>query len=225
MATAGETFLRQNMLGLLNRLRRLGSGRMKLAMEKEAGRTPMLSQLGSILAEAGSQEKPATIIKRVIAKGKVLPETAAKLSAAPPTSSHHEGLVRKRGVVDTPKIAAVPVKALQGAAKAVTAPPKIRVKAFTPKTVGVPHPAEHTPRQISQALGGNPDEGWMKLTAHEAREILKEAIAMTPFAKAIARRKVGGPTDTGLILRRSGPQAGSFSVRQPRLPGSVGGVA
>lgn len=202
MATTGEQFLRSNMLGRLNRLRRLAAKRVKLAMEKEAvGGAPMRSQLGSILEEAGlSQDKSSTIIKRVIAKGKPVPEEAAKLSAAPP------------------------VKALS-AAKSVIAPPKIRVKPFAPKTVGVPHPAEHTPRQISQALGGNPDEGWMKLTAHEAREILKEAIAMTPFAKAIARRKIGGPTDTGLIMRKSGPQAGSFSVRQPRLPGSVGGLA
>ena len=74
-------------------------------MKAADARTPMLSQVGNLLRQSGIlQEKPATIVKRVIAKGKVLDENVRKFSSVPPDSSHHEGLVvRKRGKIDTPK--------------------------------------------------------------------------------------------------------------------------
>jgi len=55
MATVGETFLRRQHLDLLNRLRRMGSGRMKLASEI-------------------SPEKRAVIMKRIMMKAKPITE-------------------------------------------------------------------------------------------------------------------------------------------------------
>lgn len=64
----------------------------------------MLSQAGNILRQAGIlQEKPATIVKRVIAKGKVLEENVGKLSAAPPTSSYSKAPAKKQGKLDIPQ--------------------------------------------------------------------------------------------------------------------------
>lgn len=55
MATAGESFLRKQHLDLLNRLRRMGSGKMKLASEM-------------------APEKRAVIVKRIMMKAKPIHE-------------------------------------------------------------------------------------------------------------------------------------------------------
>jgi hypothetical protein len=80
-----------------NKLR--GKASLRAPILKVGSRTPMHSQLGRILEEAGiGYVKPATIIKRVLLKGTpVTAENVRKVSSAPPMSSHHEGLVRPRG--------------------------------------------------------------------------------------------------------------------------------
>lgn len=70
-------------------------------LKAAADRTPMHSQLGRILEEAGiGYVKPAAIIKRLpLGKGTpVTAENVRKLSSAPPMSSHHGGESdRRRG--------------------------------------------------------------------------------------------------------------------------------
>jgi hypothetical protein len=95
MPTVGEKVLRHHALGHLNRLKRLGTKKMKKAASE---RVPMESQIGKVLEEAGIEYvKPATIIKRIVAKGKPVPEGASKFSQseAGPGSSHHQLGVRR----------------------------------------------------------------------------------------------------------------------------------
>ena len=103
MPTVGERVLRHHALGHLNRLKRLGTKKMKKAASE---RVPMESQIGKVLKDAGIEYvKPATIIKRIIAKGRPIPDGATKFSgsapgSAPPTSSHHQLPIRRTSTLD-----------------------------------------------------------------------------------------------------------------------------
>ncbi len=149
MATAGETFLRAQHLTLLNRLRRMGTGKMKLASEL----TP---------------EKRATIVKRLILKARPITE-----GVVPKEAGWLAGMAGKaKSMFARPALA----KATVGVAPAMkrpTAPPGARAAAFGTK----PLPGIHTGMDVSKALGHGPSSGdWEHLGAEEARAMLKMAL-------------------------------------------------
>ncbi len=212
LPTAGERLIRAHALGRLNRLKKLRAEKMK---KTSADRTPMLSQVGEVLKRSGYEhEKPADIIKRVIAKGKVLPEQTSKLSGgAPPTSSHHQlGVRRDRpkleiGQDDTnPKLAGHIGRAIAGASKPM-----------------------YSGQDISRALGSDPSTGWEKLTEQHAREMLKHALLgaaagvgarfLGGLGRVVAR--VAGPK-AGLATVRAGRSVGRFAARRPITTGATG---
>jgi len=89
----------RKLLNEANQIRR--RSRMKIASE-EKGAAPMLSQVGNVLKSSGIEHR-AEIVKRILMKGKPLNPAVVKAGSAPPTSSHHEGPVRKRGKIETPQ--------------------------------------------------------------------------------------------------------------------------
>lgn len=196
-----------------------GKARMRASLPKDAvDRTPMRSQLGRILSESGIQhEKPAEIVKRVITK------------ASPVTAENVRKLSMDLGLL---KAAVTMVRAKTRALKPLpTSVSTPRGPVSAPKKVDPPPHPDSVGYSVSKAMGGNPSEGWERLSAAQAIEMLKAALSkqaaaapMTPFAKAIVNRKIGKPTDTGLFMRRSGPSAGSLASRAPRVPG-IGGLA
>ena len=183
-----------------------GKARMRASMPKSASeRTPMLSQLGRILHDAGTvQEKPAEIVKRVITKASpVTAENVRKLSAKEALAMLKESLI-------VPKIGLREAKDVVLKSRAV---PRAGVRRGVParKTLGL--------EKEDQSFLASFRERVMSGVGKQAA-----APPMTPFAKAIAKRKIGVPTDTGLFMHRSGPQAGSLGQRTPKIPG-IGGPA
>lgn len=183
MATAGEAIIKAKHLNLLNRLRRMGSGKMKLASEM----TP---------------EKKAVIVKRIMLKAKPIQEGVVPKDAetsAPPTSSHASGAVRELGKIFPPKIDEKPKLAealakgamLPWLAKAFSSKPKVPVAAAVAKPARPttppgaraaafgtkPIPGVHTGNDFSRAMGRGPSTGdWEHLGADEARLMLKNAL-------------------------------------------------
>jgi hypothetical protein len=254
MPTVGENLIRTHALGRLNRLKKLRAEKMK---KTSSDRTPMLSQVGEVLKRSGYEhEKPADIIKRVIAKGKVLPEPAAKmsLSEAGPTSSHHQLGARRTSTLDigmdstNPKLAGsfLPrigaaiggkLKGVAGKAKPVAAPrvgtavKAVKTKPAKPfvstKWTGGGG-GEFTGRDVSRALGSDPNKGWERLGEEEAREMLKHALlgavagmgarVLGGLARGVGR--VAGPK-AGIGTMRAGKAVGGFASRRPITAGAM----
>ena len=131
MPTVGERVLRHHALGHLNRLKRLGTKKMKKSASE---RVPMESQIGKVLKDAGIEHvKPATIIKRIVAKGKPVVEGAVKFSgsapgSAPPTSSHHELPIRRTSTLAIGQDSTNPKLARELLKKALLSPKQLLSK-------------------------------------------------------------------------------------------------
>lgn len=150
----------------------MGSGKMKLASEI-------------------SPEKRAVIVKRIMMKAKPIQEgVVPKESAAPPTSSHHDGLIREKGKINPPRIdkEAVFGWMMSGLGKMLgkTKPSMAAVGAIRPpQPPGAraamfgksPTPGVHSGGDVSRVMGKGPSTGgWEHLGADEARALLKAAL-------------------------------------------------